>query len=67
MVEVVSSQGEVLSELVFNTQTGCLGANTLQVSAHGAPGQGTTGWGKVWSCLRCAETVSADSLHAQLV
>ena len=31
LVEVVSSQGQVLSELVFNAQTGCLGANTLQV------------------------------------
>lgn len=31
VVNVVSAQGSVLSEVAFNSETGCLGANTVQV------------------------------------
>ncbi len=31
MVNVISAQGSVLSEVAFNGETGCLGANTVQV------------------------------------
>lgn len=32
VVNVVGKNGTVLSEIAFNSQTGCLGANTVQVS-----------------------------------
>ena len=31
VVNVISAQGSVLSEVAFNSETGCLGANTVQV------------------------------------
>lgn len=37
VVNVVSRQGAVLSELTFNAQTGCLGANTVQVRVQMRP------------------------------
>ncbi len=31
VVNIISAQGNVLSEVAFNSQTGCLGANTVKV------------------------------------
>ena len=32
VVNIVSAQGSVLSEVAFNSETGCLGANTVKVT-----------------------------------
>ena len=31
MVNILSAQGSVLSEVAFNSETGCMGANTVKV------------------------------------
>ena len=33
VVNIVSAQRNVLSEVVFNSDTGCMGANTVKVSS----------------------------------
>ncbi|CAL8465732.1 g5268 [Coccomyxa elongata] len=43
VVNVVGKDGNVLSEVAFNSQTGCIGANTLQVaSMQGGPSADST-------------------------
>ena len=37
VVNIVSAQGSVLSEVAFNSETGCLGANTVQVGPGPQP------------------------------
>ncbi len=37
VVNVVDKDGNVLSEVAFNSQTGCIGANTLQVRHSWSP------------------------------
>ena len=59
MVEVVSSQGEVLSELVFNAQTGCLGANTVQVGCHAALKPG-----RCWWCVHASRCHALLNCHS---
>ena len=59
VVNVVGKDGGVLSEVAFNSQTGCIGANTVQVAHR---------WSSLYIKYLCSTEVSRpDEVLGQLI